>query len=97
MSAGFAEYAEPADRGYFGQYGATFVPETLVTPLSRLKEEYLCAKADPDFARELRVLLKGFAGRSIPTVFRRGIECQAPSPRASILSERTFFALEPIK
>lgn len=87
MFAGFAEYAEPDDRGYFGQYGGTFVPETLVTPLSRLKEEYLCAKADPDFARELRVLLEDFAGRPSPLYFAEGLSAKLGGARIYLKRE----------
>ena len=31
----------PDSRGYFGKYGGTFVPETLMTPLEELEREYI--------------------------------------------------------
>ena len=52
--------------GYFGQFGGTFVPETLVSALEQLDAAYAEAKDDPTFQRELADCLRDFAGR--PTV-----------------------------
>ena len=58
---------EPSDMpnasGHFGQFGGMYVPETLMTPLYELMEEYKCAKQDPEFNRVLNEYLKEFAGR----------------------------------
>ena len=53
-------------RGYFGDYGGTFVPETLVAALEELDAAYAEAKADPEFRRQLDDALREFAGR--PTI-----------------------------
>ncbi len=79
--AGFAEYVAPDERGYFGQYGGAFVPETLVAPLSRLTGEYLRAKADPAFASELKTLLRDFVGRPSPLYFAEGLSAKLGGPR----------------
>ena len=52
-----------ARRGYFGDYGGTFVPETLVAALDQLDAAYDEAKADPGFRRQLDSALREFAGR----------------------------------
>ena len=71
--ARFSEYATPDARGYFGQYGGTFVPETLISPLNQLAEDYRIAKKDPQFETELRSLLKDFVGRPSPLYFASGL------------------------
>jgi tryptophan synthase beta chain len=57
---------DPDARGYFGQYGGRFVPETLVAPIEELTASYLSAREDPAFADELDRLLKHYAGRPTP-------------------------------
>jgi len=53
----------PSKDGRFGQFGGCYVPETLMTALKDLGEEYERAKQDPDFQAELDFFLKEFAGR----------------------------------
>jgi tryptophan synthase beta chain len=57
---------DPDARGYFGDYGGRFVPETLVAPIEELTAGYLAARADPSFGEELHHLLKHFVGRPTP-------------------------------
>ncbi len=54
---------DPDARGYFGAYGGRFVPETLVAPVEALTAEYLRARDDPAFTRELAQLLRDYVGR----------------------------------
>ena len=58
---------EPTDMpnasGHFGRFGGMYVPETLMTPLYELTEEYKSAKQDTEFNRVLNEYLKEFAGR----------------------------------
>ena len=58
---------EPTDMpnasGHFGRFGGMYVPETLMTPLYELTEEYESAKQDAEFNRVLNEYLKEFAGR----------------------------------
>lgn len=56
----------PDKLGHFGKYGGMFVPETLVTPLEELDAEYLRAKEDPGFRRELEYYLGDYVGRPTP-------------------------------
>ena len=57
---------DPDERGYFGQYGGRFVPETLVAPIEELTAGYLAARADAAFQEELARLLKHYVGRPTP-------------------------------
>ena len=59
----------PDEHGHFGPYGGRYVPETLVHPLQELEEEYLRAKDDPEFQRELSYYLREFCGRPTPLYF----------------------------
>jgi tryptophan synthase beta chain len=59
----------PDARGRFGPYGGRFVPETLMHPLQELEREYLRARKDPKFRRELKYYLKEFCGRPTPLYF----------------------------
>ncbi len=53
----------PSGKGRFGDFGGCYVPETLMTALKELGEEYNRAKVDPAFQEELTYQLKEFAGR----------------------------------
>jgi tryptophan synthase beta chain len=59
----------PDAHGHFGPYGGMFVPETLMTALNELTEEYLKAREDASFQRELSWLLQEYAGRPTPLYF----------------------------
>ncbi len=62
---------EPNEKGYWGEYGGRFVPETLVAPLDELTTAYLAARGDADFHTELGDLLKNYSGRPTPLYFAR--------------------------
>ncbi len=53
-------------RGYFGDFGGMFVPESLVAALTELAAVHEEAKDDGDFQRELAHLLGDYAGRPTP-------------------------------
>jgi tryptophan synthase beta chain len=57
---------DPDARGYFGEYGGRFVPETLVAPVEELTAAYLEARRDAAFVSELDRLLADYVGRPTP-------------------------------
>jgi tryptophan synthase beta chain len=57
---------DPDVRGYFGEFGGRYVPETLVEPVEELERAYLAVRDDPAFAIELNRLLKDYVGRPTP-------------------------------
>lgn len=59
----------PDKHGHFGRFGGMFVPETLMSALNELTEEYERAKADPAFQAELSRLLGEYVGRPTPLYF----------------------------
>ena len=56
----------PDERGYFGEFGGRFVPETLVPALNELSAAYDEAMADPDFQQNLAYLQATYTGRPTP-------------------------------
>ena len=56
----------PDARGYFGEFGGRFVPETLMPALEQLEAAYRDAMADPAFGRELDAYLRDYVGRPSP-------------------------------
>ncbi len=61
----------PDERGYFGEYGGRFVPETLIPALDELTAAYREAMADPDFQNELAYFQRTFTGRPTPITHAR--------------------------
>ena len=61
--------ALPDSAGHFGQYGGSFVPETLMHPLEELKAAYAEARDDAAFQAEFHTLLREFVGRPTPITY----------------------------
>lgn len=59
-------YSGPDTGGFFGPYGGTFVPETVMPALEQLTAAFEAAQNDPVFAEELSVLLRDYVGRPTP-------------------------------
>src|SRR5687768_17492747 len=62
---------EPDNRGYWGEYGGRFVPETLVAALDELTAAYLSARDDRSFQDELASLLAHYSGRPTPLTYAK--------------------------
>ena len=56
----------PDNRGYFGDYGGRFVPETLAPALDELATAYREIKADDAFWSEFESLSRTYSGRPTP-------------------------------
>jgi tryptophan synthase beta chain len=59
----------PDSKGYFGDYGGKFVPETLMPALRALETAYERAKHDPSFWAEFNALSHDYSGRPTPLYF----------------------------
>ena len=55
-------HRDPDVRGYFGEFGGRFVPETLMAPVDELTTAYFEARQDRAFQEELRRLLTSYVG-----------------------------------
>lgn len=61
----------PNERGYYGDYGGRFVPETLIPALDELIVAYRDAMADPKFQQELMKLQTTYTGRPTPVTYAK--------------------------
>ncbi len=59
----------PDARGYFGEFGGRFVPETLIPALDELAAAYGEAMADPEFQARLAFLQRTYTGRPTPVTY----------------------------
>jgi tryptophan synthase beta chain len=82
--------ALPDNRGYFGQYGGKFVPETLMPALDELETAYAEAMADAEFKAEFDRLCRDYIGRPTPLYYAR--QLSAKSNGATILLKREDLA-----
>jgi len=80
-------YDLPDAFGHFGQFGGTFVAETLVEALDELKEIYNKFKDDPDFLNEFHHDLKHFVGRPSPIYFAERLTNQIGGARIFLKRE----------
>ena len=62
---------QPDARGYFGDYGGRYVPETLIAPLLELEQAYAAVRNDEKFQHALAGLLQDYAGRPTPLTFAK--------------------------
>ncbi|MEH7106381.1 tryptophan synthase subunit beta [Bacillus sp. JJ1764] len=67
------ENTSVASKGYFGEFGGSFVPEELQTVLDELEEQFLKYKDDPDFINEYKYYLKEYIGRENPLTFAQNL------------------------
>jgi len=81
----------PDTTGHFGPFGGRYVPETLMRALIELEREYQRVKNDPDFKRELDLLLKDYAGRPTPLYLAKRLS-HALGGRARIYLKREDLA-----
>ncbi len=59
----------PSKKGYFGEYGGQFVPETLIPALEELASAYEAMRENRAFWAEFESLCRDYAGRPTPLYF----------------------------
>jgi tryptophan synthase beta chain len=69
--------SEPDEHGHWGRFGGRYVPETLVAPLEELTEEFMRARRDSNFWRELNEWLRDYCGRPTPLFHARRLTAHA--------------------
>lgn len=80
-------YTAPNEKGKFGKFGGRFVPETLMTAILELEEEYKKAIIDPEFQQELDHYLKEYIGRETPLYFAENLTAKAGGPKIYLKRE----------
>jgi len=71
----------PDDRGYFGDYGGRFVPETLMASLAELERAYRKAGHDRAFQSRFDELLQHYVGRPTPLFLARRLSARLGGAR----------------
>lgn len=66
-------YQQPDEKGFYGEFGGQFVPETLIYAVKELTEVYEEAKADPEFQKTLDDYLKNYVGRETPLYYAENL------------------------
>src|SRR5689334_8005242 len=78
---------DPDARGYFGEFGGRYVPETLVHAVEELERAYLAARDDPAFQAELDRLLTQYVGRPTPVYEAKRLTEASGGPRIFLKRE----------
>jgi len=77
----------PDDRGYFGEFGGRFVPETLIGALDELALAFAALSHDEAFQAEYRELLEHYVGRPTALYFARRLTRHAGGARIYLKRE----------
>jgi tryptophan synthase beta chain len=62
-----------AEKGYFGQFGGSFVPEPIQALLDELEATFEQYRQNPDFIKELRFYLEDYSGRPTPLYYAESL------------------------
>ncbi|MFS0668360.1 tryptophan synthase subunit beta [Peribacillus frigoritolerans] len=65
--------SEIKSKGYFGEFGGSFIPGELQEVMDILETEFLKYKDDPEFIEEFRYYLKEYVGRENPLTLAKNI------------------------
>lgn len=57
------------NKGYFGEFGGSFVPEELQLVMDQIEGNFLKYKDDPEFIEEFKYYLREYVGRENPLTF----------------------------
>ncbi|WP_042345499.1 tryptophan synthase subunit beta [Bacillus massiliigorillae] len=63
-------------KGYFGEFGGSFIPDDLQHVMNILEENFLRYKDDPTFQEEFKFYLKEYVGRENPLTFAENLTKQ---------------------
>ncbi|MEI6984879.1 MAG: tryptophan synthase subunit beta [Rhodospirillaceae bacterium] len=71
----------PDEGGHFGIYGGRYVAETLMPLVLNVENAYAAAKADPEFAREMRYQFTYYVGRPSPLYYAKRLSETLGGPK----------------
>ncbi|MCL2845352.1 MAG: tryptophan synthase subunit beta [Chitinivibrionia bacterium] len=66
-------YNFPNEKGFYGEFGGQFIPETLMYAVKELEEVYKKSLEDKDFQREFDEYLREYVGRENPLYFAKNL------------------------
>ena len=65
--------SEQMSRGYFGEFGGSFVPKELQEVMDILENAFMKYKDDPEFKEEFQYYLKEYVGRENPLTYAQNL------------------------
>lgn len=61
------------NKGYFGEFGGSYIPENLQKVMDIIEEQFLKYKDDPEFNAEYQYYLKEYVGRENPLTYAKNL------------------------
>ena len=71
---------QPDERGYFGEYGGSFLPEELQVIMDQVTKAYEEIREDPEFRAELADLYRHYVGRPSPIFHAKSLSEKYGAP-----------------
>ncbi|HLR80138.1 MAG TPA: tryptophan synthase subunit beta [Bacillota bacterium] len=65
-----------AEKGYFGEFGGSYIPDELKKVLDHVASEFATYKDDPDFQEEFRYYVREYIGRENPLTYAENLTKQ---------------------
>lgn len=81
-----------AEKGYFGQFGGSFVPKPIQALLDELEATFEQYRQDPDFIKELRFYLEDYSGRPTPLYYAESLSKYLGGARFTSKKTSTIWA-----
>ncbi len=73
MSKKLTDFQLPDEKGYFGDYGGSFIPPALQVIIDEITDAYNKIKVDKEFNDELQSLYTHYVGRPSPLFYARNL------------------------
>ena len=67
------------EKGYYGEYGSTYIPELLYNNVNELEQNYLTIIHSKEFQKEYHDLLENYVGRPTPLYLAKNLSEQFKS------------------
>lgn len=74
-------------KGYFGDFGGSFVPPALQQALDKIEEAFNEVKDDPTFKKEYQAILKEYVGRENPLTYAKRLTESYGGPKIYLKRE----------
>ncbi|WP_206830420.1 tryptophan synthase subunit beta [Alicyclobacillus fructus] len=82
-----SHYPYPDETGRYGAFGGRYVPETLMSALLQLEQDYLRLSRDEAFQAELKYYLEQYAGRPTPLYYAERLTKHLGGPKIYLKRE----------
>ncbi|MBF8377463.1 tryptophan synthase subunit beta [Alicyclobacillus mali] len=82
-----SHYPFPDESGRYGAFGGRYVPETLMSALLQLEQDYLRLSRDESFQEELKYYLQQYAGRPTPLYYAERLTKHLGGPKVYLKRE----------